>query len=509
MAIAHQYDSLQIGSAKTLPLPWRNAALLLACTIPLWFSLPTIGDPYGQTEEGVNNAIWALGGRNIIRRGPIAAKLGAVVAPYPGTGGGVYAHHPPLPIWLSALIQTITNWEGAPRLLALVLVALSLAVLFSMLTNYVSETTALVSVAVVALSPWVLIYSRMLTTLTVATPLFAVLLRSVLLRVHGNRAWGVPTLLVIAALVLSSWDGVIGSAVLVATLSWAELRDAFRGNLRGRAWLRVIAPAIAWTTTLAALLVYLIKANHGPGELIGQAVMRSGLNQFDAVAWTGDEIRYAGEGLGWLTLILLAGAYAVCGRLPQGRRLYLATSLAAVPGMGMILLFRNGAHWHDFWGYNLFLAAGFGVAAVLEFFRRALPEPAKISLLFLLGGQSTLAARSAGAQLEREHNLNQLGVFVKQNLATAGLQNVKMFWAYDFHPYIAWYLEKPQDVSLSLPSLQRKVESGQWKREDQVVVDNLFAANLRCRGLGSRIDSSTRRWSITSVGELENSCQGH
>ncbi len=509
MAVAFQYQNqLEPKAAQITPLR-RNAALALICTIPLWFSLQTLGDPFGQTEEGVNNAIWALGGRNIVRRGPWSAKLGSLVAPYPGTGGGVYAHHPPLPTWTSAIIQTVTNWEGAPRLVALLLVGASLGLLFSILREYVTEGTALLSVSVVALSPWVLIYSRMLTTLTMATPLFVLLLRAVLYRMHFNRSWGFGTLLTIAGLVLSSWDGVIGAAALVAALSWIELRDAYRARAPIRRWFRALVPPATWLITLAALFAYLIVANRGVGELVGQAVMRSGINQFPLRTWIEREIVFTGAGLGWITLALIAVACMTCWQLPVGRRLFVAMCLAAIPGLGMVVVFRNGAYFHEFWGYNLFIAASFGVAIVIERLRCGLPERATVCLVFILAAQAVMATRSAGAQLEREHDLNQLGIFLKQTLTTPGVQRLKMFWAYDFHPYVAWYLNMPQDVTLSPEGLRRRLETGEWKPEDLVVVDNLFTANLHCRGLANRTDSASRRWSITSVGELEKSCAAH
>jgi hypothetical protein len=507
MAVAFQYQ-VEPEPAQMTRLR-RNAALGLICTIPLWFSIQTIADPFGQTEEGVNNAIWALGGRNIIHRGPWSAKLGSLVAPYPGTGGGVYAHHPPLPTWISAVIQTVSTSEVAPRLVALLLVAVSLALLFSILREYVTEATALISVSVVALSPWVLIYSRMLTTLTVATPLFVLLLRAVLHRLHFQRAWGTGTLLTTVGLVWSSWDGVIGAAALVAVLTGIDLRDAYRAHASIRHWIRALAPFAIWLSALVALLAYLIIANHGIGELVGQAMMRSGINQFPFRIWIGREIVFTGEGLGWITVALIALACAISWQTALGRRLFVALCLAAVPGLGMVLGFRNGAYYHEFWGYNLFIAASFAVAIVAERLKRALPERATVFLLLVLAAQAVMATRSAGTQLEREHDLNQLGIFLKQTVTNPGVQRLKMFWAYDFHPYVAWYLNIPQDVTLSPDGLRRRLETGEWKPEDLVVVDNLFAANLHCRGLADRIDSVSRRWSITSAGELERSCRSH
>src|SRR5258707_9826419 len=393
----------------------RIATLVFICSIPLCFSLPTLGDPYGQTEEGVNNAIWALGGRNLLRHGPWSAKLGAVVAPYPGTGGGTYAHHPPLPTWTSAIFQVLTDREAAPRLVALLLAGVSLGVLFSILRQCVSDVASLLSVAVVALSPWVLPYSRMLTTLTMATPLFVLLLRSVLQRLHQNRPFPVGTLIIIAGLVLSSWDEVIGAAPLVAVLSWIELRDAGRQRRPIGRWFRAVTPAVSFLLTLVLLFAYLTSSNDGSKELVDIALWRSDINEFPLPALIRREFINTANGLGWITMLLIVLASFGWRKLPSGRQLLVAGLLSAAPGVGMILLFRNGAINHEFWGYNLFVPAAFAPAVVIEWSRTQLPRLATVGLLSVLGVQALLATRSSASQLEREHQLNQLGSFLKQN----------------------------------------------------------------------------------------------
>src|SRR5262249_17994549 len=247
----------------------RTAALVFICSVPFWFSLRTLNDRYGQTEEGVNNAVWALGARNIIHKGPWAAKLGAMVAPFPGAGGGIYAHHPPLPIWISGVLQLVTAREFAPRVVALLLVGISLALLYSILRRFVSEETSLLSVAAVSLSPWVLVFSRMLTTLTLATPLLLLLLRTVLRRLKGEPYWKAAVPLTISALAFSSWDGVIGASALVAALSAIELRDAHRNPGSPLRWLRALAPAFTLAVSVILVFAYLINANGGARELIG------------------------------------------------------------------------------------------------------------------------------------------------------------------------------------------------------------------------------------------------
>ena len=484
----------------------RAMALLFICSVPFWFSAPTLLDSYGQTEEGVNNAIWALGARNIIRNGLWRAKLGAVVTPFPGAGGGIYAHHPPLPIWASGLLQLVTDREYAPRVLALVLVGVSLALLFSILRQYVSEETSLLSVALVTLSTFVLTYSRMLTTLTMATPLFILLLRSVLRRARGESSWGIGTLLNIAALVFSSWDGVIGAATLVTALSAIELRDAYRNHLPFGRWLRTLSPAVTFLLMLCLVFAYLINANGSAWELLGVALWRGGVSEFPLRMLIRREIVYTGNGVGWATVALMAAAAVWGWQTPRGRQLLVATVLAAAPGLGMVMLFRNGALNHEFWGYNLFIPAAFGLAIVIERFKTNLPKPATICLLFVLGVQGLLAMRASASQLEREHQLNALGTFLVRNFRNQRTDRVRLFWGYDFHPYIAWYLKLPHEVAYSGDDVRQKIALGQWKAEDLVVTDNHIARYLDCKEFSSRFESQNGYWSITTASELEKSC---
>src|SRR5262249_12334614 len=83
--------------------PMAVGLALLLCFAPFLASLRSLDDPFGQTEEGVNAAIWALGGRNIRELGWKEARYGALVKPLWPQSGYIYAHHPPLPVWLSRL----------------------------------------------------------------------------------------------------------------------------------------------------------------------------------------------------------------------------------------------------------------------------------------------------------------------------------------------------------------------------------------------------------------------
>jgi hypothetical protein len=481
--------------------------LLFICLVPLLFSLRSLGDPFGQTEEAVNAAIWGLAGRNLLERGPVAARFGASIVPYLGIGGGTYAHHPPLAVWLSALTQLLGTWEGWPRLVALVLAGLSLFILCDTLCLFVPQARALLATGVVATSTFVLADARMFTTLTLATPLFLVLLRAALWRGLRGRPWRWTFLAAIVATVFSSWDGVLGAGAVVLYVTLVELRAARRRTPSGGpGWARVVAPAVVGTGALVVLFAYLVWANGGIGELVTQVRFRAGMDGSlpSFRVWALGQVGFLGAGLGWLTLALLGGVAAagLGGRLPAG--LGLALLLAAAPGLGMILIFRNGAHWHGFWGYNLILPAAFAVAHVA----RAVEPRRRVALALhvLLGIQAVTGAVTAGELLGRDRLQNSNGALARDFFRPRRVRIVRMMSAYDFHPYVSWYLRVPTDVVVSRAQLDDRFATGAWTPRNLVLVDLEFLRDLGCRPVPAIADSANRRWVVARAEAVEAAC---
>ncbi len=385
------------------------------CLVPLLFNLPLIGDPYGTAEDGLNPAIWGLGARNILKAG-VASHRGALVAPYPGTtGNGIYAHHPPLPVWLMVVPVALGGWEGWARLFALGCAGATLFLLHRLLRKHFDADVALMSVAAIAASGFALDQGRMFNTLTIAAPLFVLLLDRDL-----PTRFAVP---VAALLVLSSWDGVIAAGVLVL-------------------WRRQWQPMVAAAGALAFVAWHLIDATGGTHELMWQLKWRAGGEEFTAGQWLSKQGGFLAYGLGPLTLLCLVG-----GLFHPKRALLL---LAAVPGVGMMLGFRQGAQHHAFWGYLLIVPAAIALAMVLS--RRRWVGA-------LLAYQAGFILFTAWGHLETARAKNAVGAVVRAHFADA--TSVPIVTHYQYHPYVTWNAPNAKpDYARAWPADTRVLHQG-------------------------------------------------
>lgn len=476
------------------------AALL--CFAPFLASLRSLGDPFGQTEEGVNAAIWALGGRNIQELGWRKARFGAVVRPFSPATGYIYAHHPPLPVWISRAWTAVGTGEALPRTVALLGLAVALWFLFRSLRLYVSEQTALVALSASAMTVYATRYGRLLTTLTLATPLFCAALFLVL-RQRRDRASPHPALsLLIPALVFSSWDGVLGAAVVCTAVLWEEIRRARESGVSS--WPRTLLVCGLGVASFCLLLLYLQRANGTLSVVLEQARYRSGAGRVSWVWFVRTQSWYLRQGLGLINLTVCAvmlGIFLVRRNLPPLGR---AALLGAVPAVAMTVLMRDGAAAHWFWAYNLIIPLAFLVASALEVLGGATAAGGLLLLLIL--GQDLSNYAKGAMLLGEERRLNAAGAFFRSILPTFPEGTVRVFAGYDFHPYLAWYGRRSDDAALSVRELRAKVDSGHWSRVDEVLVDNFAVEVFGCGAVEAEARSSTGRWLKTSVGALLDAC---
>jgi hypothetical protein len=498
-------DSLETTPpVAAAPSPWwRVLALALICAMPLGFSLPSLFDPFGQTEEGVNAAIWGLGARNLLREGPLDAELGARVSPFPGPGPrvGIYAHHPPLPVWVSAGVQLFTQAEAGPRLAALGAAGLALLLLFRVLRLFVSDSLGLLATAAIASSPYVLVYGRLLTTLTLATPLFLFALEAVLRRSLRGEPWRWTLPVASVGLVLSSWDGVLGAVVLSLYLAWVELHAG--GWRSAAAWRRALAPGLAAAVTLAAVGAWLVWANGGAEAMAWQFRYRSSSNLPGVGEWLIKQLGFLGGGLGWGTLALLVSAAVWLPFVKRPHGLVPALLLSAVPGLGMLLIFRQGADRHPFWAFNLILPAAVAIAGVLQALHS---RPRTAVAVFLLGLQAVVGFRLAGEQLARERILNARGALLRDFFREQTVTSIRFVSAYNFYPFASWYLDRPTDVVPGVEGLRERLRTGVWPANEPVVVDLEQLRKAGCQPFAALAESSERRWAIAPADVVATSC---
>lgn len=449
-------------------------AVIGLALLPLAVALPTLSEPWGNSEESLNAAIWSLGARNMLE----GRGLGTVVLPHGGTrGDGVYAHHPPLAVWLSALPVALGGWEGGPRLVALLAACVSLVLLHRLLRLHFEPRAALTGLAVAAASTFALRYGRLLTTVTLAAPLF---LAAIL---YARTRWG-PVF--IALLVLSSWDGVIAAAIITATFTLSGARsaeskgahvgesDALRlrpaASAQGERWMF----GAAFAVSLAFVTWHLLTASGGIGDLVWQFRWRSSGDDVTWLSWLETQARHVGEGLGPVSIAALLAAPFL---LPQEKRLPFALLLA--PGLVMLVLFRQGATRHAFWGYLLILPAAFAVAHVVSRW----PKLAYVAAL-----QLVLTASLAVHRLIEEHDMNQLGLVAKTLPKQA---TIPVFALRSFHPYVAWYAD-------SKPLTVRTLDELRVTTDSPVLVDGAHAKKLGC--------SVEVTWQVLPLSNLLEAC---
>jgi len=399
------------------------------CLLPLAFALPTLSEPWGNSEESLNAAIWSLGAKNLSQHGPSASLRGARVDPHGGTkGDGVYAHHPPLAVWLSVL--ALPAPEAGVRLLGLCCITVSLLLLHRLLRRCFEPHAALIALAAAAGSVFALRYGRLFTTLTLAAPLYLALCCAAV--EQWRTPWALPLL---AALVLSSWDGAVGAAAVVL-------------------WLRRPAPALVFAASLGFVGWHLIDAGGGLGELLWQFRWRAAGDQVSWAQWAQAQALMVGEGLGPVALLALAAA------LWRPRRELL---LLLVPGLVMLVLFRQGATRHAFWGFNLLFPAAFAVAALVTRWPRATAT--------LVALQLAVTLPLAAMRLHGEHVQNvELGTAAKA-LPRGG--EVPVFSLRSFHPYVSWYAGAKPITVRTLAELSAV-------RDEALLVDTLHAHAFGC-----------------------------
>jgi hypothetical protein len=301
--------------------------------------------------------------------------------------------------------------------------------------------------------------------------------------------------------VLSSWDGVLGAAVLSLYLAWVELHAG--GWQRAAAWRRALAPGLAAAVTLAAVGAWLVWANGGSEAMAWQFRYRSSSNLQGAGDWLSKQLGFLGGGLGWGTLALLASAGVWLPLVARPRGLVTALLLSAVPGLGMLLIFRQGADRHPFWAFNLILPAAMAIAGVLQALHT---RPGAAVAVSLLGLQAVVGFRLAGEQLGRERILNARGALLRDFFREHPASSIRFVSAYNFYPFASWYLDRPTDVVSGVDGLRERLRTGAWPANEPVVVDLEQTRRAGCRSFPALAESPERSWAIAPAGVVGTAC---
>jgi hypothetical protein len=338
----------------------RVAGLLLVaagCVLLVAIGWGRISAPFGDSDEGINGAVWALSASSLRTLGVSDSKLGGE-----RRDGTEYATHPPGTVVTTALTQAVGGarpWASrAPAWLA-TLAALVLLYRLARRAGF-DPLVAGGATALVAITPMALVYGPMLDTPIVAFP-FGVLVITCWFRDWNadeppDAGRAALTALAAALAGLFGWQAAVLTALCGLALAAralrhrpGALRTALPYMLGGAAG---VALSLSWSWWVYGDLHTLFDKFGGrSGESSGVGI--------------GDMVSFQ---LPWLANLLGLSFVGLIGCLVALRDRFLrplaAMALASVAVYAVV--FRQAAAGHQYWNYWVLLPTAIGWAYVLR-----------------------------------------------------------------------------------------------------------------------------------------------
>ena len=355
----------------------RGFAALLLILITAVFvgaNAHLLKSPFGDSNDGRNGAVWALGSRSLRHNGPIASGLGG----RRDFGYGKtfsYADHPPLIYMEAALAEALGGerpWTTrAPAWLGTVA---TIFFLFLLLEEF--GLTPLAGAAGVAFGvgcPMIGVNGAMLDSWVIGLP-FSTL--SLLLWTRQTRGRPVPrwALVAVTALtVLSSWLGLLVTGGIIAfdRLRRPRSTDA-ADDTRLLTAVIALAAVLTWVTWVDGGLSHLLDASlnrsgHGGSSAPWSAIAQS------VTGWWGDV---------FTTAQLVAGiplvALAIWHRRTRAVSIVLVVSIVV-----WFIAFPTGAEFHDYWGLWIVLPLAIGAGVAVDEVRHRVPSGGGLATVVL------------------------------------------------------------------------------------------------------------------------------
>jgi 4-amino-4-deoxy-L-arabinose transferase-like glycosyltransferase len=330
------------------------AALLATLSVAfLAVSWSQVSAHFGDSDEGINGAVWGYGSRALREAGVIDSRLGGIRA-----DGTRYANHPPLIVVETAAIELVVGehpWSTrAPAWLgALATIPLLYLVLRSI---GLDEITAAAATCAGLGCHMFLVYGSMLDTMVTALP-FAMAVVLVWCRQwYGTRA--------------VHWVIVVALALLASLSGWQAM---FLVGLCGSAWLlRLRSDKTAWRQAIAYLVgavgglaITLLWARWvygGLEPLTAKLGRRSGGSSAVSIP------EMIGFQLPWLGQLLGLGllAWIACAISIRDRRFRPLAVLSLTAVIAYAVLFREGSGGHQYWNYWGLIPSAVGIAYVFD-----------------------------------------------------------------------------------------------------------------------------------------------
>jgi hypothetical protein len=326
------------------------AAVAVAFLALSWSNLTR---PFGDSDDGINGAVWGADSQALRDLGPVDSRLGGRRA-----DGSEYANHPPLIVVEAAAVESLVGEHPwSTRAGAWIGALATIPLLFLLLREVVDdELVAATATASALLCHLFTTYGPMLDTMIISFPL-GILVAWRWYREWTGRArtnWAALALLCLVAS-LGGWQ----ATFLVGLCALAWLGRAVRG--RSAPFRRALPYAIGAVAATALTLLWarwvyggtLAPLTEKLGRRSGES---SGVSYVDMVTFQ----------LPWMAVLLGVGflaciAAVVSIRDPRFRPLAVLSLVAVVV---YAFIFREGSGGHQYWNYWALLPAAIGFAYV-------------------------------------------------------------------------------------------------------------------------------------------------
>ena len=448
-----------MNGGETLPAARANilfALLFLASAALLGLQ---IDEAFVGRHEGWNAAVYGVAARAHLEYGLGVSRLGVIVNgdSVPPAGFIWYTNHPPLlPLVLAASFAVFGEREWAARLVPILFTLASLLLVWRIGVRLRGPAYGLLAAAIFALVPMNAFYGRMVNHEALVLAFVLAALHAYLRwRDREEARWFVLSLAALALAMASGWPGYYMAGFLAAFHLIAE-----RGRRRDRRVL--LYPLLALVSFgLFVLHVAWLRGGAGLEELAAQFLTRTSAHTADFTeagaarfTWPGFVLLWAVRAWKLFTLPVLAAILfelwdSVRERGGPAARARAVALLLLVFAVTHLLLFRQGAWVHEFWGSYLsaplaLLAAG-GVLGLAG--GRAAP---RIIAFFLL-----LLAVAAAPRIRALHASDDTRILAFSRLAAEHARPGELIATNEgfVKPQVAWYARRdPIETPLWTPS---------------------------------------------------------
>jgi 4-amino-4-deoxy-L-arabinose transferase-like glycosyltransferase len=340
----------------------KRALLLLSALVVAFIvqALPRVDEPFGNSHDGFNASVWALGSRELRTKGPVESKLGAQ-RDHNATERR-YAHHPPLIYLAVAASESLFGERPAATRLPVLLSSLgAILVVFFLLSEVgVAEVPAALGLGIAFSSPMFFVYGTVLDT-----GMFGLFFGALLLLLwQRHRGGGDPSPVKLGAAAalsaLAAWPGML-VALLVSVCSLRELRH--------RRQPANIAVVVGTLTGMLLVLVWALWVYGSFSDLVQIAGARSSQSEgvLGFVRGQAGNLR----NLFPVSFVLLPLAFAAAVMDKKTRHV---GRIAVAAVVAYAVFFRQGAAIHDYWNYWVLLPMALGTGVILQWLWSRLPR---------------------------------------------------------------------------------------------------------------------------------------